>query len=110
MIHYTLVYFNSFSKPLFLGVERIAIVVTDGTATIDRQTTLSEAARAKAANIHLCAVAVGASISEAYLAVLVSAHAFNNLFRTDHFRSLGHVVDRLFRVMCDVNTHCKLGI
>ena len=89
-------------------MEKIAIVVTDGTATIDRRATLTEAARAKSAQIHLCAVAVGQQVSEAYLAVLVSAKAFNNLFRTDHFQSLGHVVDRLYTVMCDVNEESEI--
>ena len=89
-----------------VGVQDIAIVITDGVSTRDQSSTIPEAIRARSKGIQIYSVGITKSINEDELRQIASApHQFDkNYFLAADFQNLERVALAIMSNTCD---NCK---
>ena len=80
-------------------VPNVAIIITDGTPTIDIQQTLPEAAGARAEGVTMFVIGIGGDTNDKFLESLAGG-ALKRVFKVDDFDALPSIADTILSHIC----------
>ena len=86
-------------------IPNLAIIITDGESTVNQNSTIPEANRARAQGIQIYAIGIGLSAT-AELDAIAGKPA--NRYFIDNFDELDEKMERIYKNICPGNLHCSV--